>query len=187
MPGAKTIRGGFDSHTFPPPSTARRPLAGLLLLLLLLPAGPARGAGEGEDRVSPFGASIRSLAFPGWGQLSNGSEIKAVVIFSLQSYLLSRTFVIERRARWYDDRRNDPEAPWDPEFLEERYLELRERRGDMVWWTAILGLYSVLDAYVDAHMVGFDEDVEEVERVTWRLAPGSFREGGVGLALAARF
>ncbi|MFH1279877.1 MAG: DUF5683 domain-containing protein [Candidatus Eisenbacteria bacterium] len=154
---------------------------------MLFPPLPARGGETPAPHVSPFGASLRSMAFPGWGQLHNGSEIKAVVIFSLQSYLLSRAFIIERRARWYDEERNDPSSPWGEAFLEERYRDLRDRRADMVWWAAILGLYSVLDAYVDAHMVGFDDDVEAVDRVTWRIAPEPRADGGVAVALAARF
>ncbi len=55
----------------------------------------------------------------------------------------------------------------------------------MVWWATILTLYAVIDAYVDAHMVGFDEDVEAVKRITVGMTglPG----GGAGLALSARF
>lgn len=188
LPGARTIRGGFDSHTFPPRLRARRFVAGLLVLIAIaaLPAA-ARAAETPANRVSPFGASIRSLVFPGWGQLHNGSQIKSVVIFSFQSYLLGRVFVIERRARWYDDQRNDPNSPWTAEDLEARYRNLHDRRGDMVWWSAIVALYSVIDAYVDAHMVGFDEDVKAVERVTWSVAPGPGANGGVVLGLAARF
>ena len=187
LPGAKTIRGGFDSHTFPPAISGRRLAGGLLLCLFL--CGPlvssARAQEPGSPPVSPFWASVRSLVFPGWGQLSNGSERKAVVVFSLQTYFLSRVFVTERRARYYRDRADDPEPAWDPEYLEERYKDLRDRRADMLFWTAITLLYSVIDAYVDAHMVGFEEDVSAVERVTWTVTPGD--AGGASVALRATF
>jgi len=137
---------------------------------------------EACPEASPFWSSIRSLAFPGWGQLHNGSEIRAAVLFSMQTYFLSRIYVADRRASYYRDRANDPEPAWDRDELLARYDDLRDTRGDMVWWSAILALYSVIDAYVDAHMVGFDEGVDEVERLTWTVTP---REGGAAVGIRA--
>ena len=187
MPGAKTIRGGFDSHTFPP---IRRPAVVLALLLcafLFHAAFPAAvWAQERRDapKVSPFWSSVRSLAFPGWGQLHNGSRVKAVVLFSFQSYLWGRVFITERRSGFYRSLGDSEDPPWDPVVLHQRADDLRDRRGDLVWWGAILTLYSVIDAYVDAQMAGFDEDVEEVNRITFAAEP---REGGCALAIRSTF
>ena len=186
MPGAKTIRGGFDSHTFPPHRPfARRVAPFLLVALSLIVAGETLAGGATPRTVTPLWSSIRSLVCPGLGQLHNGSEKKAIVLFSLQSYLVGRVFATERRARYYRDRMSDPEPMWEMANLQTRYDDLRGTRGDMIWWASILTLYAVIDAYVDAHMVGFDEDVEAVERITVGMTglPG----GGAGLTLSARF
>ncbi|MFH1680457.1 MAG: DUF5683 domain-containing protein [Candidatus Eisenbacteria bacterium] len=152
-------------------------------LLFLLPEGTAAAGARGpRAEASPFWASARSLVFPAWGQLHNGSQKKAVVLFSLQTYLLGRVFVVERRARYYGDRMNDADPAWRAEDLERRYEDLRDTRRDLVWWSSILALYSVIDAYVDAHMVGFDSDVEGVERVTAGIVPT-----GDGAAVALRY
>jgi len=162
-------------------------LALLLCAFLFHAAFPAAvWAQERRDapKVSPFWSSVRSLAFPGWGQLHNGSRVKAVVLFGFQSYLWGRVFITERRSGFYLSLADREDPPWDREVLIDRADDLRDRRGDLVWWGAIFTLYSVIDAYVDAHMVGFEEDVEEVERVTFTAEP---RDGGCAIALRASF
>jgi hypothetical protein len=158
---------------------------GVLVLSLLL-APPVEGAERPSVRreASPFWASARSLAFPAWGQLHNGSEKKAVVLFALQTYLLGRVFTVDRRAGFYRERMNDAPPAWDAADLERRYEDLRDTRRDLVWWSSLLALYSVIDAYVDAHMVGFTDDVREVERATAGLVP---LEGGAALAVRVEF
>ncbi len=159
------------------------PRVALVLFLLAALGGSARAA-EGPPQASPFWSSSRSLVFPGWGQLHNGSEKKAIVLFSLQTYLIGRVFAAERRARYYQDRMNDETPGWSREDLQARYDDLRDTRGDLVWWSSLLVLYSVIDAYVDAHLVGFEEQVEQVERVTASLVP---TDGGAEAAIAFRF
>ena len=183
LPGAKTIRGGFDSHTFPPFSIQCACVAGALLFYLLTPAhAVATDKIERDDPgAAPYGSAMRSLVFPGWGQLHNGSKKKAIALFSFETYLLSRAIITERRARYYNDRMGDAEPAWDTAYLEARYRELRDTHNDMVWWSAIVVLYSVLDAFVGAHLIGFDEDIEEVRRLT--LHPETGPEGNAFLAL----
>jgi len=79
---------------------------------------------------------------------------------------------------------NDETPGWSREDLHARYDDLRDTRGDLVWWSSLLVLYSVIDAYVDAHLVGFEEQVEQVERVTASLVP---TDGGAEAAIAFRF
>lgn len=172
------VRGGFDSHTFPP-----IPCFALLtvLLLLLLPSvslGADTDIAADKAAVSPFWSSARSLVVPGWGQLRNGSEFRGGVVFGLQTYFLLRYRVAERRGRFYDEERSAENPRWDSAYLDERVADSKDTRGDMVWWSVITLLYSVIDAYVDAHMVGFDEQIEEVERVTFSIEPN----GGEGAA-----
>jgi hypothetical protein len=154
-------------------------------LALAAGAAPAAPPVPEAPRASPFWASARSLAFPAWGQLHNGSEKKAVVLFSLETYLLGRALRAERRAGYYDDRLSDASSVWERSDLERRRDDLRETRSDLLWWSSLLVLYAVIDAYVDAHLVGFDEGVERVEKVTAFLAPRA--GGGAELSVGVRY
>ncbi|MBN1826737.1 MAG: hypothetical protein JW958_10765 [Candidatus Eisenbacteria bacterium] len=155
------------------------------MLLLSVTGAPRAEEQPAEDLpgAAPFLNALRSLAFPGWGQLHAGNRWKAVALFAGQTYLLGRVAITERRARWYDDQRSRADSPWSDAYLEERYEDLRQTRRDLVWWSTIAALYSVLDAYVDAHLVGFDEAVDEVDRVTWTVGPAP--GGGARIALRA--
>ncbi|NNE10289.1 MAG: hypothetical protein HKN20_17145 [Gemmatimonadetes bacterium] len=135
--------------------------------------------------MSPFWSSARSLVVPGWGQLRNGSEFRGGVVFGLQTYFLLRYRVAERRGRFYDEERSAENPRWDSAYLDERVADSKDTRGDMVWWSVITLLYSVIDAYVDAHMVGFDEQIEEVERVTFSIEPNG--EEGAAFVLSSHF
>jgi hypothetical protein len=73
------------------------------------------------------------------------------------------------------------DSAWGMEHLQNKYADQRDTRNDMVWWMTIFGLYSLIDAYVDAQMTGFDEEVSEVQRITWNAGP---RKGGEGIAVA---
>ncbi len=174
--GAKTIRGGFDSHTFPPLSRLGKNLfspAALFLFAVFLSLNPlftaeVKGAGPADEPTpSPFWSCIRSAVVPGWGQIHNGSPLRGAMIFSAQAYFLTRFAAAEKRSSYYRDRMVDPSAAWDAAYLQEKYDDRRGIRNDMVWWMTIFGLYSLIDAYVDASMAGFDREIADVERVTF--------------------
>ncbi len=105
-----------------------------------------------------------------------------MLVFSMQSYLFARFSIAERRAAFYRNELDKPESAWGSVHLQKKYDDFRDTRNDMVWWMAIFGLYSLIDAYVDAHMAGFDEEVAEVQRITWGPTTGG-KNGEVALAL----
>ena len=80
MPGARTVRGGFDSHASPPLRSRLRPVLVLAGLLVLSRPGftqtPAPDPGPPPGRVA-----LQSLVLPGWGQASNRSWLKAAGFF----------------------------------------------------------------------------------------------------------
>ncbi len=186
--GAKTIRGGFDSHTFPPIRLTPGRVIFAVFFLLLPFITPVSADGEAEERraASPFWSCVRSAVVPGWGQLHNGSGVKALTLFSMQSYLFARYSIAERRAAFYQNELNNPESAWGVGHLENKYDDFRDTRNDMVWWMTIFGLYSLIDAYVDAHMAGFDQDVADIQRITWRAEP-TVSDGDAALLLTVRW
>ncbi len=191
--GANPIRGGFDSHTFPPLFLARRSRRGsfraaavlLAAVSLASIAEPAAGAAKPPRRgPSPTRATLESLFVPGLGQVRSGNPIRGAFAFGLESYLVARAVVEARRARNDEDRAvaaaTDAEA-FEPEQLAAGH---RESRDDFLFWTAIAHMYNLLDAYVAAHLSGVDDEIDEVQRITWQLEP---RAGGGDLSVTWTF
>jgi hypothetical protein len=107
---------------------------------------------------SPAGALLRSVAFPGWGQIENDQAVKAGVVFAVETAFLAGGFVELRRA----DRSREAElraalrgdaAGSGEEY--QRYLDRRGRAITRFWWGAFTIMLSMLDAYVDAELADF--------------------------------
>ena len=118
--GTFGVRGGFDSHAFPPcfPPRGAFALAVLLLAAACVPVAHAQAAGDsaravprvdvvGGPAASPVPARadtarkqpwheqprvvmLRSLLIPGWGQLHNRAWFKAVLVAGGEGYLGTR-------------------------------------------------------------------------------------------------
>ena len=88
---------------------------------------------------SPMGALVRSMVVPGWGQWYNEQPIKGAVIFSTGLFLGG--------AMMYE---------------QQRTLDHKQRNTYFLWFLGVF-LYNIADAYVDAHLYGFEEDAETVQ------------------------
>jgi len=104
------------------------------------PAGPAQ-------------AIVAGTAYPGLGQLVAGSEWKAAAVGAAQAYLLGRLLLEHRWTERAQQRYDETQSAADYEDYSEHY----DRRQTLVWWVLGVGLLSVADAYVDAHLIGFDD------------------------------
>jgi hypothetical protein len=111
---------------------------------------------------SPTGVMLRSLAVPGWGQATNRSWIKAAIVaggeIALGAALISDSRKLSRLTA------DDPE-----------YSAVFDRRQREAWWLGGLVFLSMVDAYVDAHLKGFDvelgpEPSNEELKVSARIA-----------------
>lgn len=92
---------------------------------------------------SPTAALLRSLVFPGWGQWYNGKRFKAFLVFGAEAGLVANTVY-----------QNQKVQASTSELEREFYLENRRLSN---WWLAGVILYSMIDAFVDAHLSDFDE------------------------------
>ena len=112
----------------------------LTLALLLRPSREAMGRPNGDalpdsgDARSPRGAMLRSLALPGWGQFYNrhyvkGGAIAALEVGSATVYFLRRSQIHRQQA-----------------------LSPGPRRNLFAYTTILIVVYSMADAYVDAHL-----------------------------------
>jgi hypothetical protein len=125
----------------------------------MVPVRSARAAGEGVDSTSvgratgfraPFWVMMRSAAVPGWGQAYNGKWWKAALLGGAE---LGFGYGI-----WKEDRlAKDAKEQGDHLSASQHSL----RKKDYLWWGAFTVLLSLGDAYVDAHLHGFDAEFRD--------------------------
>ncbi len=122
--------------------------------------GPRRAPGEKTDLhlsffQSPTGKLLRSVAFPGWGQWSNGKKQKAAVYFAIESYFLTKALIWRHRAA-------ERQPIWENSCTSESgcdinafndYDTARDRRNYFYWLTGVTVFISMFDAYADAYLL----------------------------------
>ena len=106
---------------------------------------------------SPTGKLFRSVAFPGWGQWSNGKKQKAAVYFAIESYFLTKALIWRHRAA-------DRQPIWenscktgtcDTKAFND-YDSARDRRNYFYWLTGVTIFVSMFDAYADAYLLSLE-------------------------------
>ena len=133
----------------------------VLVLGIAVQAGAeagAQAAAPARALSSPGSVLLRSVAFPGWGQLENDRPVKAAAVFAVETTFLASGFVELRRA----DRSREAELRaalrGDAGTAGEEYQRYLDRRGRAItrfWWGAFTMMLSMLDAYVDAQLADF--------------------------------
>ncbi|MBN1464409.1 hypothetical protein JXA02_01515 [candidate division KSB1 bacterium] len=96
-----------------------------------------------DSTKNPTGAMVRSILLPGWGQFYNGKWFKGIIIAGAEVGLIANAIVLNQWAN---------EAATEEEFL--FYID---NRNLSFWLLGATILYSMADAYVDAHLFQFDE------------------------------
>ncbi len=94
---------------------------------------------------SPRKAMLRSLALPGWGQFHNGRFVKGTMIAAAE---------VGSAVAFFVRRHQIGDGPEDG----------TERRNLYLFTTIGIVFYSMVDAYVDAHLDGVDWGAVEVGR-----------------------
>jgi hypothetical protein len=98
---------------------------------------------------------VASAAYPGLGQLLNGTEVKAAVVSAAGAFLAARLLLEDRWTRHSLRRYRET---GDPDYFDD-YSEHFDRRQTLMWWAIVAALYGLADAYVDAHLADFDEPI----------------------------
>ena len=97
---------------------------------------------------SPVGALWRSALIPGWGQWYTEHRWKSVLIAGTEIFFAGATL--------YEDAQISRSATsWEVDHH-------RSRRTTFFLWLIGTCVYSLIDAYVDAHLYEFDRDLEDV-------------------------
>jgi len=124
-----------------------------------LPARPGeRSSGASSDTVtdqasfrvqresffaSPTGTLLKSVAFPGWGQWSNGKKQKAGIYFGVEGYFITKSLIWRHRARQ------------DADFA--TLSHARDRRNYFYWLTGLTVFISMFDAYADRYLLTLEQ------------------------------
>ena len=123
---------------------------------------------------------LRSLLLPGWGQIHNRAWFKAAIVAGGEGWFVSDLVSDNHKLKDLDaavaaaDRAGDYDAR---NLAVERYNARLDHMVGREWLLGGLLVYSLIDAYVDAHFVNFQFEFEH----------DSARPSGVRLGLEKRF
>ena len=117
----------------------------ILILLFLAAPGLRAQQAKPDSSKSPKSAMLKSFLVPGWGQFYNGKKLKGVIIAGGEIALLANAIALNQYAQ-------SAETELDR-------LYYADNRNLSLWWLGAVIIYSMVDAYVDAHLYAFDEDV----------------------------
>jgi len=105
----------------------------------------------------PTGALLRSAILPGWGQLYNRKYFKALLYGGTEIYLI---YKVQLRWRQMSEHEHNFLNTTDPVYQADQfalYEKRRDSRNVHLWLTSLVVFLSMFDAYVDAHLAGFDQ------------------------------
>lgn len=122
--------------------------------------------------ISPWGAFWRSLVLPGWGQSELGSHTRGAVYFAAEGTSLWMWVRTQRRLD-YARRRVLEDDP----LVQSR----KQQREDWITLTVFWAFFNAADAWVSAHLYGFEAKPIPIPGepaglfVGWSLPVGRFR------------
>ncbi len=104
---------------------------------------------------SPTGTLLKSVAFPGWGQWSNGKKQKAAVYFGIETFFLTKALIWRHRAsdRLRTWENTDPTNETALREAFSSYDSARNSRNYFYWLAGITTFISMFDAYADCYLL----------------------------------
>ena len=113
--------------------------------------------------ISPIGAAVRSL-IPGWGQIYTHDRIQGVAIFLAIGILGGGGIEADAIYRDYYNNKYRPaiiEGSSQADFYFDRSNQYYKLSRFLLYTAGGIWAYSIIDAYVDAHLDGFDAQMRE--------------------------
>ena len=184
-------RGGFDSHTFPP--------LFLALFWIALATGPVHAQASpdttaGERRrpwhEQPSWIMARSAVVPGWGQFKNGRPLKAGVAIVAEGAAAYAMIDAWKDVDAASQREDEALASGDAAGAASAradYESAYTRRSNAGWILGAIVALSMLDAYVDAHMIQFDADFGPDPALPDDASSANSGSPGARLSLCVKF
>jgi hypothetical protein len=162
-------------------------VAGLMLSGSAARAGPGSAPPGDSARVearkaaarlgrfeTPRWVMLRSLAFPGWGQMHNRAWLKAALIGGGETALLAGLVADDRRLRQLSGEAARAHLDGDRErenAAVEANNALLSRFVAREWLLGGIIAYALMDAYVDAHFRDFKLEFEHDPALPGGLPP----------------
>jgi hypothetical protein len=171
-----------DSLTAPPASSIREVRGGHVVPAS---ADTVRTPAVQHWSDQPRFVMLRSLIIPGWGQYHNKAYVKAGVIAALEGLLIYGVISDKADLDKLHQAAIEAQQGGDPSQANDAvnaYNDRLDRYNRRQWLLGGVVVYSLLDAYVDAHFKNFD--------VEFRKAPpqtGGGSSGGERLTLRWTF
>jgi len=120
----------------------------IISMIILISALSGQVSDSLKIRV-PKKAALYALIFPGAGQHYNRRTLKAGLIITAAA---GASWAWSVNASNYKNYKDNMALP------KHRYLE---KRNKYAWWVGIIYIYGLLDAVVDAHLMPFDDIMNE--------------------------
>jgi hypothetical protein len=112
---------------------------------------------------APHWVMLRNAVFPGWGQAANGSWIKAGAVAVGEIGLAWRLFddrrALDQLQSQVDDARAAGDDALEASLIDSYNTRLNSYTGRQ-WFLGAVFVYSLLDAYIDAHFRNFKAEFE---------------------------
>ncbi|MCL5268586.1 MAG: DUF5683 domain-containing protein [Bacteroidetes bacterium] len=108
---------------------------------------------------SPLIAVLLSAAIPGGGQIYNGSYWKVPIIIGAQAFFVSQWLSNNKSYEYYRTQYSNSissSSPYGNLNLMGLRDSYRDQRDSYAWYMAGVYLLSMVDAYVDAELSGFE-------------------------------
>jgi len=102
---------------------------------------------------------LLSAVIPGGGQIYNGSYWKLPIIYGLQAFFVSQWIVNNNSYKYYRSQYDSSIVASPPNGdinLQSERDAYRDQRDSYAWYIAGVYALSILDAYIDAELSGFD-------------------------------
>jgi hypothetical protein len=148
--------------------------AALMISVELSAKEPSQSLKTNKEK-SPTGALLRSMIVPGWGQLYNGKPLKAVIYAGAQLSFLYGAHMQNDRYHYYRDLEINDYADF-----------YKSDRNRLLWWLFGITLLSMGDAFVDAHLYGFDVSDDLSMNISPSVSP-DFAGRGLGFTVKLNF
>ncbi len=133
-----------------------------------------------SDSIKPGSALLRSAIYPGWGQIYTQHPIKGGLMIIMQTAFIGMAINADSKVKDLVARKSLNSLP---PSMEDEIESWRTERRTWILRAFGLWLYSMADAYVDAHLHNFDEVEPKFEI---EVDPPGVSAAGAGLRLQLR-
>lgn len=128
----------------------------ILLILVVMSSLPA------WELSRPAKAGALSAVLPGGGQIYNKQFVKAGLVIGIQGFLIGSAIHHDNKRDDYRSLASNSSDPFDQQYYDILANDYSDKLRSDFWWMGITAALSVIDAWVDAHLVDFDRERDRI-------------------------